>query len=288
VIARFLASWALFSQAYMTAWLIALLLSLVGVLVVARDQIFLGAAISQAATLGIAVALVLSNLLPEEHFAWLRSDSTLALTAVCFAVLAALLTARRGQTGGESHEALTGWVFLGSASLAILIVAHSPHGLAEVQRLLSSSLIGATSMDVWVFGICTLGTVVALCAWHRRILLLAMDPAMALAAGMRVTVWTVGLTLWLGLVVGLSMRVSGMLYTFGCLVLPALIAKHCCREVRPLFLVAPCIALSLGALGCVVADATDSPPAQMTVALLSLALVLAWLLRWRRSHTRAT
>ena len=66
MIARFLASWALFSQAYMTAWLIALLLSLIGVLVVARDQIFLGAAISQAATLGIAVALVLSDLLPGE------------------------------------------------------------------------------------------------------------------------------------------------------------------------------------------------------------------------------
>ena len=75
MIARFLASWDLFSQAYMTAWLIALLLSLVGVLVVARDQIFLGAAVSQAATLGIAVALVLSDLLPGEHFAWLRSDS---------------------------------------------------------------------------------------------------------------------------------------------------------------------------------------------------------------------
>ena len=103
---------------------------------------------------------------------------------------------------------------------------------------------------------------------------------MALAAGMRVTVWTVALTLWLGLVVGLSMRVSGMLYTFGCLVLPALIAKNFCREVRPLFLVAPLVALSLGALGCVLADATDSPPAQMTVALLSLALVIAWLLRW--------
>ena len=259
MIARFLASWALFSQAYMTAWLIALLLSLIGVLVVARDQIFLGAAISQAATLGIAVALVLNDLLPGEHFAWLRSDSTLALTAVCFAVLAGLLTARRGQTGGESHEALTGWVFLGSASLAILIVAHSPHGLAEVQRLLSSSLIGATHTDVWVFGLCAVGSVVALGAWHRRILLL----------------------------VGLSLRVSGMLYTFGCLVLPALIAKQCCREVRPLFLIAPLVALSLGALGCVLADATDSPPAQMTVALLSLALMIAWLLRWRRSHARA-
>jgi ABC-type Mn2+/Zn2+ transport system permease subunit len=71
-----------------------------------------------------------------------------------------------------------------------------------------------------------------------------------------------------------------MLYTFGCLVLPALVAKNLCREVRPLFLFAPLVALSTGALGCVLADTTDSPPAQMTVGLLSLALVLAWLLRW--------
>jgi ABC-type Mn2+/Zn2+ transport system permease subunit len=113
VIARFLASWELFSHAYMTAWLISILLSIVGVLVVARDQIFLGAAISQAATLGIAVAMVLGEILPGEHLVWLRSDNTLSVMAMGFSVLAALLTARRGHSGSESHEALTGWVFLG-------------------------------------------------------------------------------------------------------------------------------------------------------------------------------
>ena len=66
MITRFLASWALFSQAYMTAWLIAIVLSLLGVLVVARDQIFFGAAVAQAATLGIAVAMVLGELLPGD------------------------------------------------------------------------------------------------------------------------------------------------------------------------------------------------------------------------------
>lgn len=288
MIIRFLASWALFSHAYMTAWLIGILLSLVGVLVVARDQIFLGAAVSQAATLGIAVAMVLGDLLPGDRLAWLQSDSVLSVMAMSFAVLAALLTVRRGQSSSESHEALTGWVFLGSASLAILIVAHSPHGLAEIQRLLASSLIGATAIDIWVFGGCVAGTIVALCFGHRRVLLLAMDPAMAMAAGMRVTLWAVTLTVWLGLVIGLSLRASGTLYTFGCLVLPALIAKNLCREVRPLFLVAPLVAVSTGGIGCVLADATDSPPAQMTVALLSLALVMAWLIRWLRHRATTT
>jgi hypothetical protein len=51
-------------------------------------------------------------------------DAFLLLMAVVFAVLAALLTARGQTIGHESHEALTGWVFLCAASVAILLVAH--------------------------------------------------------------------------------------------------------------------------------------------------------------------
>jgi len=148
MIAGFLASWPLFYQAYLTAWLIGLLLSCVGVLVVARDQIFIGAAVAQAATLGIALGMVVRDVLPGEHLPWLHADSVLSGMAVAFSILAALLTAHRRQAGYESHEATTGWVFLGSASLAILLVAHSPHGLAEIQRLFSSFLIGATTTDI--------------------------------------------------------------------------------------------------------------------------------------------
>jgi ABC-type Mn2+/Zn2+ transport system permease subunit len=85
----------------------------------------------------------------------------------------------------------------------------------------------------------------------------------------------------LGLAVGLSMRVSGLLNTFGSLVLPALVAKNLCREVGSVFLVAPLIALGTGAVGFVLANYYDYPPAQMTVALLSLLLLLAWSVRRR-------
>jgi ABC-type Mn2+/Zn2+ transport system permease subunit len=103
-----------------------------------------------------------------------------------------------------------------------------------------------------------------------------MDPAMAAAVGLRVSRWAGGTAIWLGLAVGLSMRVSGMLYTFGSLVLPALIAKNVCHEVATMFIVAPCVALGAGVVGFVVANYYDYPPAQMTVALLSLAFVVAW------------
>ena len=276
MIESFFGSWDLFQYTYLAGWLIGLLLSLVGVLVVARDQIFIGVAVSQASTLGIALGLGLGNVPGAERWTWLESEGVLALMAVVFAVLAALVTARGGGIGRESHEAITGWVFLASASLSILLVAHSPHGLEEVQRLLSSSIIGATIVDVWMFASLAGCTLLAVSVAHRRLLLFAMDPAMAAAVGLRVTWWAGGVAIWLGLAVGLSMRVSGMLYTFGSLVLPALIAKNVCREVRTMFVVAPGFALGASAVGFVVANHYDYPPAQMTVALLCLALSIVW------------
>ena len=66
-------------------------------------------------------------------------------------------------------------------------------------------------------------------------------------------------------VVGLAIHSAGLLYTFGCLVLPALTARNLCREVRPMFWVAPTVALSTALVGFPVAHAAKktvdySPP----------------------------
>ena len=57
MITEFLSSWPVFGPVYLTAIAGAVLLSVVGVLVVARDQVFLAAAVSQSSLLGVAAAL---------------------------------------------------------------------------------------------------------------------------------------------------------------------------------------------------------------------------------------
>lgn len=282
MIQNFLSSWGLFYQSYLTGWLISLLLSLIGVLVVARDQIFIGAAISQASTFGIALTMWAAALPSLMEIEWLHSDLFLSTTAVAFSVLAASLTARAGEIGKESHEAITGWVFLISASLSILIVSHSPHGLEEIHRLFSSSIIGATVVDLWMFGGLTLLTAALLMFLHRKILLFALDPSMAVAVGIKLDHWNLMTSAWLGLAIGLSIRASGMLYTFGCLVLPALVAKNLCRQVRTMFFVSPAVAVGTGIIGFILANQYDYPPAQLTVALLCFLLMIVWLVRRAR------
>jgi len=268
MIADFLSSWGLFHNTYLAGWAIAVLLSLVGVLVVARDQIFLGAAVSQASTFGIALALWLEATFELAHRSWFHEEVFHGAIGGTFAVLASILTTRASEQHRETHEATTGWVFLFAASVAVLVVAHSPHGLEEVQHLMASTIIGASATDVATFIVGAALTAAAIAVFWRRLVLLMIDPEMAGANGLRIGRWESAIYVWLGIVVGLSIHVAGMIYSFGYLVLPALIAKCFCREIRSIFIVAPIVALASGIVAFAVANGYDYPPGQVAVALL--------------------
>ena len=274
--------WELFADSFLAGCFVAWLLAQVGVLVVARDQIFLGAAVSQASTLGIAIALAIGAAVGEES--WVHSAHFSTGTAVIFSVIAAFVTSRVGQQ--ESYEAVTGWVFLVAGSLAILIVADSPHGQEEVHNLLFSSIVVAQRTDVWIFSVLAVVTTTVVFLCRDRLLLFTIDPAMATAVGMRMSIWSFVSAVWLGVSVGLAISSSGLLFTFGCLVLAPLVAKNVLRELRPMLLVAPVVAVVATAASFVMADRFGYPPGQLTVVALGLLVVLAWTLGWWRRSRR--
>jgi ABC-type Mn2+/Zn2+ transport system permease subunit len=280
VIESFVASWPLFHNSYLAGWGIALLLSLLGVWVVARDQIFIGAAVAQASTFGVASGLWIASLWPAGPARLLETHPGRSGAAILFALIATLVTARGGGGGRESHEAITGWVFLVSAAGATLLLAHSPHGLDEIEQLLTSSLIGAARADVWQFAAFSLLALAAIAAARRPLLLFAIDPAMAGAVGMRTRRWGAAVAVVLGVSIGLAIHVAGTLYTFGCLVLPALVARSLAREVGQMLWLSPIVGVSASVAAFVLANEYDYPPAQVAVALLCVALAGAW--GWRR------
>jgi len=287
MIAGFVDSWPLFYPAYLAGWLLAALLSICGVIVVARDQIFLGAAVAQSSTLGVATGLWLAAVGLGPGWSWLYEGPALTGWAIAGSILAALAAARAGRTGrGETPEAVTGWVFLMAASLSVLIVSGSPHGLEEVQQIMASSIIVASPGEVWLYAGLLTGAVTALALTRRPLLLVVLDRPMAAAVGLRVGLWDTVLAVVLGVVGGLSIKSAGMIYPFGFLVLPALVAKNLVREVRSLLWLAPVAGLVAAAVGAVLSNHLDLPPGQLMVALLAGALAAAWLWRllpWRRT-----
>ena len=263
MINEFIESWALFRNSYLAALFGGLALSLLGVVVVARNQLFFAVAVAQACMLGIAVSL------------WLEWPQT-GLTAIGAALLASAMIGFKSRDGRRRTEEITAWIFLFSSSLSILLLAKQPFGLKRVESVFSSSIIGASGLDACILAIVALIAIIGVFGFRARLTLFVSDPVMAAAVGLHVGLLNWGSTLALGVSTGIAMQTSGLIFTFGCLALPALIAINVCSETRSLFVVAPIVALVGVLTGLIAANHYDFPPGQMIVAILAGITVLSW------------
>jgi ABC-type Mn2+/Zn2+ transport system permease subunit len=276
VIASFLDSWSLFGTTYGVGLLAAFVLAQVGVWVVARNQIFLGAAVAQASTLGVALALSAAAVAGEAVADRLGAGAVPSLLAVAASLVTAWGVTRPRGARSESAEALNAWVFLLASSAPVLLLAHSPHGLEEIQRLMFSTLLTASRVDLGLFALLAAAGTALTARAGGALLLFSVDPENAAAFGLRPLRWRALSALWLGLAVGLAIRATGTLFAFGCLVLAPLAAKGVCREVRSMAWLAPVLAAAAALAGFFVGNAFDVPPAHATVALLAAAVALTW------------
>ena len=78
------------------------------------------------------------------------------------------------------------------------------------------------------------------------------------------------------------MHVSGLLYTFGCLVLPGLVARNVCRNASSVLVAAPLIGSLAALLSFVLANSLDYPPGQLAVAVMGVLLAASWFQRIAR------
>jgi zinc/manganese transport system permease protein len=283
MIADFLASWSLFGVTYAVGILAAAALAQVGLWVVARNQIFLGAAVAQASALGVALALSAAPLAGLAALGWLDSGALPLALAVLASVTTAWLVGRPRGARSESPEALNAFVFLVASSVPVLLLAHSPHGLEEIQRLLFSTLLTASPVDLALFAALATGGAILTVWAGDALLLLSVDPDSATAFGLNAPRWRAVSALWLGLAVGLAIRATGTLFAFGCLVLPALAAKGFCREVRTMAWLAPLIGAGAALVGFFAGHVFDVPPAHAAVALLAACVAASWLAAQARS-----
>lgn len=275
MIADFIASWSLFENAYLSGLFLAVALPLLGTVIVARNQVFIGAAISQSSALGIACGLLFA---PE-------SGHAAAIVCGILAAVAASLLCRVPWNSG-SGEARSGWIFLCAGSFSVVLLSQSPIGREEIARLLSSSILGATRGEMYFVALIALLTVAAVTYFHRGVVLYLIDPVNARAIGVPIDRIELAVSLWLGFVVGVAMKLTGLLFTFGLLLLPVMVSAHLVGTVAAVLLGAPFVAVIAVLLAYVGANRWDLPPGQAATALLSVLVIPSSLFALWRARTR--
>ncbi len=277
MLTTFIDSWSLFSEVYIAGWLLACLLAVTGVPYVAKDQIFVGAAVTQAAMFGVGVGLWIPYSGIANLLKYVNHDLLIAAIAIFFAVITTCLTAS-ANSYGNTAEALTGWIFLLSMSATIVLLFHTPIGSTEINQRFASSIIGATRIDVLIYGVLSIFVFVAVLKFRNELTLLMVDNEMARAVGLNIRLWELFIAIFTGFILGLSLRTAGMLFTFGQLFLPALIAKNFCKEIRQIFFVAPIVAVVLSVVAFILANHWDYALGSFSIMALCVVLPVSNLL----------
>jgi zinc transport system permease protein len=274
----FLESWDLFRDAALAGALAGGLLGFLGVYVVLRRMVFVSAALSQSAGLGVTLAFYAKLHL---GFAALASPTAFASATT---LLAALLLMTDRSSGGAQRESMLGFAYVIGGAGALAIGTRIVEEVHDVHTILFGSAVAVLREDfLLVLGMTLLFGAVHIW-WMRGFVQASFDRDGALVRGLPVRLLEAILLVTLALAISVATRVLGALPVFAFSVLPAMAALRLCANVpRALYTAAALGALS-GLLGYVFAFINEIPVGAAQTLVAALLVVAAELWRFVGRH----
>ena len=253
----------LFPEAALCGTVMAAVCSVCGVFVVLKRIVFISIALSEAATCGLALALVF-------RFAPLLGASL----ATAVVVLLLTVSERRQRL---PKDVLLGLAFLLAASVSVLLVSRHGMGLEEIQAMLYGDLIVSGPTDRRVLLWTGLPATAAILLFLRPILGVFLDREAAEVMGLRVWFWEGFYFFLLGTVISGASKSGGALLVFCLLVVVPATALLLARRVWAVLGVSAALGVAVTWAGLLTAYRADLPanPTIITLACLLLSAVAA-------------
>jgi ABC-type Mn2+/Zn2+ transport system permease subunit len=264
----------LFREALYGALVIALACSVLGVYVVLRRIVFVGAAIAQLSSAGIALALWLGGL---GLSAGIAGHPT--VFALVFGLAGAMFFGLGGgQRSGVPPDATIGVTYAIAAAGGILLIAKAKSGEAH-DIFLQGNILGITRADTLVLLAVTIPVLLAHVLFYKEFLFVSFDRETARTLGYRVTFWNLFLYFTLGLVIAFAMQFAGVMLVFNFLVLPAVTGLLLARSMASIFAIAISSAVLAAVVGFALSVPFDLPSGPAIIACSGALALLAWPVR---------
>lgn len=244
---------------------IGIVCAYLGVFVVLRRIVFVGATLAQISSAGIALGILTG---------WSPNALSLGFTFVAVLFFAHPVFGRRWP-----QDATLGVAFTVSGAAAILLVAHTARGNEEVVHLVQGNLLAMTAGQAKAFGVGFGAILLAHVAVYKEFLYLSFDHRMARTQGYATGLWNLGFYVLLGLAIALAIKAVGVLLMFAFLVIPAAAGLLLGRGMKATLAVAMIVAAVGVFVGIWVSFRWDFPSGPTIVAALGGLLGLAGLAR---------
>lgn len=250
--------------------LIGLVCPLIGTYLVLRRLVFMGVALPQISSCGIAFAFALHAWHIFPHLEG-SSENALAFGGSTIFTLLALfvLTLLQRRSSGLA-EARIGTAYVLAGAFSILLLVKNPYGEHGLLDRMRGEIIAVSNGDLLL----TAGTfafvVVVLLLFRKEFLLVSFDPEMAVTLRKNTTLWDGLLFLLIGVTVSMAVLSVGPLVTFGFLLIPPLIARALARNMTQLAIMGSVVGMVSACVGFCLAYRWDVPVGPTDVALLGV------------------
>lgn len=281
MISSFLESWELFREAALAGAVAGALLGFLGVYIVLRRMVFLSAALSEAAGLGVSLSFHASL-----HLGLSGALASPTSGAVAVTALATLLLLADRSGPGARRDGILAFAFLVGAAGTLAVGTRIVQEVQDVQSILFGSAVAVSPGDFHLL-VAVAAAVLLLHVWWRRGFLQAsFDPEGAAVRGVPVRMLEAVLLASLAVSISVATRILGALPVFAFSVLPALAAVRVCASVPRAMVVATALGAAAGFAGYVAAFLWELPVGA-SQTLCAAAIVLgAGLLRRARLALR--
>ena len=261
-----------------TSVLIGFACPLVGVFLVLRRLVFMGVALPQISSTGVALSLSLPLWLGFQVTA--QSEHALAfIGAIVFSVGAILILAFLEHHSRGLLEGRLGTAYVVAAAVSILLLSKNRYAELGWLDLLKGEVITISNFDLTLTA-CVLAVVLAvLILFKKELLLVSYDRTFAITLGKSVVLWDILLYLLIGFTVSMAVLSVGPLIAFGFLLIPALTALMFARNMRQLLIFASLLGGATAFTGFWLAYQWDYPVGPTDVALLGIIYAVLFLIR---------
>lgn len=242
------------------------LLGFLGVYVVLRRMVFVSAALTQLATLGLIVALLAEERMGVE----IEHPSVQLAAALAFSVAGALLLGTLGAGRRLPTEAGVGMSYVVAGALVILGANRLVHAAHDLNAMVFGNAVAVPLSDLLALGAVTLFCAVVHTIFQKEIVFVSFDRESAEAMGLKGRLWSGLLFFTVGLAIPVSARALGALPVFAFLTIPAAAALLLAGRLRAAFALATVLGLVAAAGGYVLSWFWQTPTGPTMVVLAAL------------------
>lgn len=254
-------------QALIACLIMGLLLSYLGIHVVARGIVFVDLALGQISSLGVA-------------FAEFVGGPVLSISMAFTLLGAFLLSLIHIRDKRLKQEAIIGIVYAVASACTVLLIAKTPHGEADISEVLFGNILAIRESELISMGVIFLILGLLHLVFYRQV----FGVTVAFQEGrprkdLPFRFWNFFFYLSIGLAIVFGVRAGGVIPVFSYLVIPPVAAILLARKDLSVAILAPTFAVLASFFGLYFSYSFDFPAGSSIVAVFGMLFAICGVLK---------